>query len=338
VQQVSEAHTLQRLRRPAIAIDRNARGVHVAGIAKQHHRERFADLVDAGNVDIDDLGPQSAERFRSGFERGSNLGVQVFVVVVRRSPYADTSDPVVKCREEVQHVPLFAGGVVMVVAGNDIEEPGNVFDAPRHRADDVVGCTHGKASLVGDATGCGPQTTDTRQRCGNADRCCGVGAQGHFRHSSSDGYRRPAARAARYSTGVPGIAALARHRVGRSDAEGELMEVRFPDDDRARPSKSFDREGISGRHVVAKEPRSVGGSQCCRVDVVLDHHRDAVQQTTRAPLGRCPVDSFRSRHGAFLVDRDHGVDVAVPKRHRIQAAFKALYGSRWLHVSPSRRG
>ena len=113
---------------------------------------------------------------------------------------------------------------------------------------------------------------------------------------------------------------------GRS--EGELMQIRAPDDDRAAGDEPRDNRGVRVGHAPVKHVRSRCRHDAGHIDQIFERDRNAVKRTTvdsSRPLGidlRCAIPRPSS------VDADERVRSGVVTGNRREALVDERGGGR----------
>jgi hypothetical protein len=173
-------------------------------------------------------------------------------------------------RDVVRCASLALPGVVLVLAGDRLQQRRQIGRRPGHRAAVVEGLVDPGHADVGHETVCRLQAEHAAPGGGGADGPALVAADGHVDSLVEEGGCRAARRPARRSPVVPGVqrrpvpARLAAAR------EREIVHVRDRDHLAAGAQKAIGDDAVLGRHVALEDPRPAGERDPGDRDRVLD--------------------------------------------------------------------
>ena len=171
-----------------------------------------------------------------------------------------------------------------------MEHEGGVGDGAGHGAD-VVAVEAGdhEAALAHAAVGL-LEADDAAEGAGEADGAAEVGAQGGKGDFGGDVGTATATGTAGYVVEIPGVVDSAVVGVVGGGTGGELLEVFLAEDDGTGLLAEGDDVGVFFGGVVRQDLGADGGADSADLDVVLDAHGDAAQET----------GSFATGEGRFL--------------------------------------
>ena len=112
--------------------------------------------------------------------------------------------------------------------------------------------------------------------------------------------------------------------VGRS--EGELVEIRFANEDRSRLTQCGNRGGVGISHVVLPHTRCGCGCRAADVKQILDGDRHAVQGTAILASGDLAIRLPCLCARLVLKDGDEGVERSIALGDALQAPLEDHFG------------
>ena len=119
----------------------------------------------------------------------------------------------------------------------------------------------------------------------------------------------------RRSTGLaiqgPRIAYRAEIAGDRAATHGELMQVRFSNQDGSGLTELRDHKGVLFRHTIVEQHASDGGPGASRVDVVLNGQRYAMQRPAESSPRGFSIKSRGLPQRVFPHDRDERIELWI---------------------------
>ncbi len=186
------------------------------------------------------------------------------------------------------------GGIVGVMAGQNLQHACRVHHAARHRPDVIQRVGQGEYAMPADPA---VARLDAHHAAGGgreADTAAGIRADGAGHQSCRQRHTRSARRHSGPVGLVPGIAwRLDIRMMGRERA---FCQLDLADHHRARITQAPGDGRVVLRHEVAQHPGAASGPHAAREHQVLERHRDAKQ---RAARGGIPLPRRIELHGAF---------------------------------------
>lgn len=152
-----------------------------------------------------------------------------------------------------------------------------------------------------DAARRGPDRGDIAKACGRAHRAAEIGALRERHHAGRDRDGGAAGRSTGRQREIGRIARRPAHLIGADRTEAELGRVGLSQDDRAGAPQPRHHEIVLGRHMIAKQDRSICCPQSRGVGEILDPDGHAMQRTDRR---RSCIADVRGAAGAPGID-DH---------------------------------
>ncbi len=173
-----------------------------------------------------DLGTFGAGRFDGFFAHGAHFGGQTFGIEFLGQAQAGALEGrrggsgVI-----VVHGAGIAGGVALVMTGDDAQHAGAVGHAAAQGADLVQGGAVGDEAVTGHAAVGGLDAGAAAKAGGLADGAAGIGAQGGEALAGGHGCGGTAAGSAGHALEIPGVVRGLVGGILRGGAHGELVEV-----------------------------------------------------------------------------------------------------------------
>ena len=285
--------------------------VHPGRLGEQQLGGPLDRLVEARQLGLHELRAQPLELCRGRLQARPQVGVE-FVL-----PAAEHADPqAADAQPEAAGVVADGGvhgdGVVVVVAGDDVQHHRDVLRPARQRSDRVEGPRHRDRAPVAHAPGRGPQTAAPVERGRDPHGAPGVGPQRRGREVRADRRARASARAAADARDVPRVVDVAVVDVLVRRTDRPLGHAELAEEHRARVAQAL----VDGRVLVRDDARAVprprGHLEAADRDVVLQRDRDAGQRAER------PAGTGRLVDRRGLLERQLAGDGAIHVQRGIE--------------------
>jgi len=234
-----------------------------------------------GKGDVDDLGAEIAAAVDGGLRQGADVVGEAVGEVFGGDAEAEAAQ-VAGVGDEVADGLDGAGGsggIVRVLPGDELVDPGGILDGAGDGADLVERRGEGDAAVAGDAAVGGLEAGDAAEGGRLADGPAGVRGQGGGGQPGGDGRGGPAGGAARDAVDVPRVVGRAVGGGFGAAAHGEFVGVRAGDEDDAGIAEAGDDGGVVGRDIALEDARRGGAGLALDVQEVLDGHWHAEERT-----------------------------------------------------------
>ena len=205
--------------------------------------------------------------------------------------------------------------------GQHLERQRALLHRPRHRPGVVEAGHERVAAVERDEPVARLEAGRAAGERGDADRAAGVGADAQRGEPRRERRGAAAGGAACDVAGTPRVADGAVERVLARDAPGELVQVGLADDHRAGVDDALHRARAARGHVLAEDPRPVGGAQTRRVEEILGRERHAGER----PEPALAAQRAGVEQRALAVDGDEGVEVG-PRLDAVEVVLDDLLG------------
>jgi predicted ABC-type transport system involved in lysophospholipase L1 biosynthesis ATPase subunit len=219
-----------------------------------------------------------------------------------------------------------ADGIERIEADERIHDERRVGDAAGERPNVIVEFRQRHDAANARETVCRLETDDAAARRGVTNGRSGVRAERGGTQASRDGGARSTRRAARVVSEIPRIVHGPVMRNGRRAAVGELVHVQLAEKNRAGVAQLAHAFGIFRRHAIGVDGARGRRPDACRVDVVLEPERNAMQRSA-TPAARQLVGAAASVRERFVgKHRYKGAHLRVDALDAIEIGLRELDG------------
>ncbi len=254
---------------------------------------------------------ESGQDLDCPFRGLSDVGMQFFEEERSGNADAELARESIQMTGEIADRHVDARRIPRVVAREDLQQQGRVFDGVRQRADVVEGPGKGHHTAGAHAAVGGLDSDDTAEGSGFADRAASIGTDGGKAQPGGDAGGGASGRTSGHARGVPGVVYFAKETDHRAAAVGEFVQVLFAEDDRSGSAQAAHDFGVFLWNAIFELGASGGGPGAGGINKVFEPDRDAVEWAAVVTAVDFPLGAVRLIERGVGENGDEGVEFRV---------------------------